>query len=147
MNEYGRDFSEWLRAQLETRRISQRQLAFRSGVNHSTISRLLRGDRIPSLRTATKLTSSLREWREGHPLRNDPWAAEQQAAEQIAHVARALRADDMLGEWEARQVMEYYAALRTGRLAVRGQPSPKTGTVKSARSARPLSSADSQRRV
>jgi transcriptional regulator with XRE-family HTH domain len=35
--------------------MSQRQLAQQSGVDHSTISRLVRGDRMPSLGTATKL--------------------------------------------------------------------------------------------
>jgi transcriptional regulator with XRE-family HTH domain len=37
------DFAGWLREALAARRISQRVLAMRSGVNHSTISRLLDG--------------------------------------------------------------------------------------------------------
>ena len=44
--------------------MSQRQLAQQSGVDHSTISRLIRGDRMPSLGTATKLARGLRELRE-----------------------------------------------------------------------------------
>ena len=51
----GRAFNEWLRAQLKAKKMSQRQLAQQSGVDHSTISRLIRGDRMPSLGTATKL--------------------------------------------------------------------------------------------
>ena len=39
--------------------MSQRQLALQSGVNHSTISRLIKQDRMPSLRTATKLSRAL----------------------------------------------------------------------------------------
>ena len=41
--------------------MSQRQLALQSGVNHSTISRLIKEDRMPSLRTATKLARALRD--------------------------------------------------------------------------------------
>ena len=51
----GRAFNEWLRGQLKAKKMSQRQLAQQSGVDHSTISRLIRGDRMPSLGTATKL--------------------------------------------------------------------------------------------
>jgi transcriptional regulator with XRE-family HTH domain len=45
------DFGGWLREALAARRVSQRVLAMRSGVNHSTISRILAG-RNPSLATA-----------------------------------------------------------------------------------------------
>ena len=44
--------------------MSQRQLALQSGVDHSTISRLIKGDRMPSLGTATKLARGLREIRD-----------------------------------------------------------------------------------
>src|SRR3990172_8747572 len=57
----GRAFNEWLRSQLKAKKMSQRQLAQQSGVDHSTISRLVRGDRMPSLGTATKLARGLRE--------------------------------------------------------------------------------------
>ena len=60
----GRAFNEWLRTQLKAKKMSQRQLAQQSGVDHSTISRLIRGDRMPSLGTATKLARGLRELRE-----------------------------------------------------------------------------------
>jgi len=60
----GRGFNEWLRAQLKAKKMSQRQLAQQSGVDHSTISRLIRGDRMPSLGTATKLARGLREIRD-----------------------------------------------------------------------------------
>lgn len=45
------DVAGWLRAEMERRRITQRALGYRSGLNHSTISRLLRGDREPTLAT------------------------------------------------------------------------------------------------
>ena len=50
----GRAFNEWLRAQLKAKKMSQRQLAQQSGVDHSTISRLIRGDRMPSLAEAER---------------------------------------------------------------------------------------------
>ena len=56
-------FNLWLRRQLRERPMSQRQLAALSGVDHSTISRLLRHDRTPSLATATKLAGALRHVR------------------------------------------------------------------------------------
>ena len=56
-----RSFNSWLRGQLKEKKMSQRQLALQSGVDHSTISRLIKGDRMPSLGTATKLARGLRE--------------------------------------------------------------------------------------
>ena len=56
-----RSFNSWLRSQLKEKKMSQRQLALQSGVDHSTISRLIKGDRMPSLGTATKLARGLRE--------------------------------------------------------------------------------------
>jgi len=118
----GRAFNDWLRAQLKAKKMSQRQLAQQSGVDHSTISRLVRGDRTPSLGTATKLARGLRELRdEGDtPGYFDVMAAG--TSHPTARVEYALRADDMLSEPQVRQVMEYYLALRMRRLAVRQQP-------------------------
>lgn len=53
------DFSGWLREAMAERRVTQRALAMRSGVNHSTISRILSGDRIPSLTTAIAIFTIL----------------------------------------------------------------------------------------
>jgi transcriptional regulator with XRE-family HTH domain len=47
-------YGEWLGARMSERRISQRQLAWRAGVNHGTVSRILAG-RAPTLRTFTRL--------------------------------------------------------------------------------------------
>jgi transcriptional regulator with XRE-family HTH domain len=52
-------FANWLAGRLRERRISQRQLAARSGVNHSTICRLLRGERDPTLSTVCALARVL----------------------------------------------------------------------------------------
>src|SRR5262245_53720327 len=113
----GRAFNEWLRAQLKAKKMSQRQLAQQSGVDHSTISRLVRGDRMPSLGTATKLARGLRELGEnddgpqylglmgGNGVQNP-----------TARVEYALRSDEALGESQVRQVMEYYLAVRMRRV-------------------------------
>ena len=103
-------FNLWLRRQLRERRMSQRQLAHLSGVNHSTISRLLAGDRIPSLETATKLAQALR-------VPNEDIAAELgfvtgRPAMPMQRVEAALRGDEGLDEADVRELMEAYIARR-----------------------------------
>jgi transcriptional regulator with XRE-family HTH domain len=115
-----RGFNEWLRAQLKAKRMSQRQLAQQAGVDHSTISRLIRGDRTPSLGTATKLARGLREIRDDV---DTPAYFGQVAAgttNPAARVEYALRADDTLTEAHVRQIMEYYLAVRARRFAGNG---------------------------
>jgi transcriptional regulator with XRE-family HTH domain len=53
------DFAGWLREAMAARRLSTRGLAARSGIDHSTICRLTRGDREPSLATAVALLKVL----------------------------------------------------------------------------------------
>ena len=116
-----RAFSEWLRAQLKAKKMSQRQLAQQSGVNHSTISRLLSGERTPSLGTARKLARGLRELRDDS---DSPqyFGLTSSTSHPTARVEYALRSDDLMSEPQVRQVMEYYLALRTRRLSVRSVP-------------------------
>jgi transcriptional regulator with XRE-family HTH domain len=111
----GRAFNEWLRAQLKAKKMSQRQLAQQSGVDHSTISRLIRGDRMPSLGTATKLARGLREIRDDAEAPQYLGAVASGAANPTARVEYALRADELLSEPQVRQVMEYYLAVRMRR--------------------------------
>ena len=49
------DFAAWLEESMKQRGMSQRMLALRAGVSHSSVSRLLSGDRSPSLPTALAL--------------------------------------------------------------------------------------------
>lgn len=111
----GRAFNEWLRAQLKTKRMSQRQLAQQSGVDHSTISRLIRGDRMPSLGTATKLARGLREIRDDADATQYLGFVSAGPTNPTARVEYALRADESLSEPQVRQVMEYYLAVRMRR--------------------------------
>jgi transcriptional regulator with XRE-family HTH domain len=113
--ENGRAFNEWLRAQLKAKKMSQRQLAQASGVDHSTISRLIRGDRMPSLGTATKLARGLREIREDSDAPAALGIVMTGPQNPTARVEYALRADEALTEPQVRQVMEYYLAVRVRR--------------------------------
>lgn len=115
----GRAFNEWLRAQLKAKKMSQRQLAQQSGVDHSTISRLIRGDRMPSLGTATKLARGLRELREEGDMPAYLPFVSSGTTNPVARVEYALRSDDALGEPQVRQIMEYYLAVRMRRFGAR----------------------------
>ncbi len=125
-------FNLWLRRQLRERRMSQRQLAHLSGVNHSTISRLLAGDRIPSLETATKLARALR-------IPNEDIAAELgfvtgRPAMPTQRVEAALRGDETLDDNDVRELMAEYIArrrrltLRTVDSGTAARRSPATST-------------------
>ena len=112
----GRAFNEWLRAQLKAKKMSQRQLAQQSGVDHSTISRLVRGDRMPSLGTAIKLARGLRELGENDDGPQYLGLIGGGVQNPTARVEYALRADEALSEAQVRQVMEYYLAVRMRRV-------------------------------
>ena len=122
----GRAFNEWLRAQLKAKKMSQRQLAQQSGVDHSTISRLIRGDRMPSLGTATKLARGLREIREDADAAQYLGLVVNGTQNPTARVEYALRADELLSEPQVRQIMEYYLAVRMRRFGRTFQPSDPT---------------------
>jgi transcriptional regulator with XRE-family HTH domain len=127
----GRAFNEWLRAQLKAKKMSQRQLAQQSGVDHSTISRLIRGDRMPSLGTATKLARGLRELRDDADTPQYLGLVAAGATNPTARVEYALRADELLSEPQVRQIMEYYLAVRMRRFGRAFQPtetSPDRGS-------------------
>jgi transcriptional regulator with XRE-family HTH domain len=119
----GPAFNEWLRAQLKAKKMSQRQLAQQSGVDHSTISRLVRGDRTPSLGTATKLARGLRELRDDSETPHYFGFVGSTSSHPTARVEYALRADDLLTEPQVRQVMDLYLTLRMRRLAAAQQAS------------------------
>jgi transcriptional regulator with XRE-family HTH domain len=114
--ENGRPFNEWLRAQLRAKKMSQRQLAQQSGVDHSTISRLIRGDRTPSLETATRLAKGLRELRDGQEPTQYLGLLQQTPTNPVARVEYALRADETLDEADIRGVMEAYLSARIRRM-------------------------------
>ncbi|MEO8252344.1 MAG: helix-turn-helix transcriptional regulator, partial [Chloroflexota bacterium] len=86
-----------------------------SGVDHSTISRLIKGDRMPSLGTATKLARGLREIREES---DGPAYFASVASRQMLPTTRveyALRGDDVLTEADVRELMQVYISHRSRR--------------------------------
>lgn len=100
--------------------MSQRQLALQSGVDHSTISRLIKGDRMPSLGTATKLARGLREI---HDESEGPTYFAGLASRQLMPTSRveyALRGDELLTEADVRELMQAYIAIRSRRLRPTG---------------------------
>ncbi len=111
-----RSFNSWLRGQLKEKKMSQRQLALQSGVDHSTISRLIKGDRMPSLGTATKLARGLREI---HDESEGPTYFAGLAARQLMPTSRveyALRGDELLNETDVRELMQAYITVRSRRM-------------------------------
>jgi len=138
----GRAFNEWLRAQLKAKKMSQRQLAQQSGVDHSTISRLVRGDRMPSLGTATKLARGLRELGENDDGPQYLGLMGGGVQNPTARVEYALRADEALSEAQVRQVMEYYLAVRMRRMSSYGHENGHLQRVENGRAdQRPLAPA------
>src|SRR6185503_12867644 len=123
----GRAFNDWLRTQLKAKKMSQRQLAQQSGVDHSTISRLIRGDRMPSLGTATKLARGLRELRDDADTTQYLGLVATGSTNPTARVEYALRADELLSEAQVRQIMEYYLAVRMRRYGRSFQPTENPG--------------------
>ena len=105
-------FNAWLRGRLKEKRMSQRQLALQSGVDHSTISRLIKGDRMPSLRTATKLARALRDIHDEADARVY-FTSMSRAVLPTTRVEYALRGDDALTEADVRELMQAYISRRT----------------------------------
>lgn len=105
-------FRLWLRQEMRGRRLSQEQLAQRSGVHRSTISRILAGRRVPKLETAVRLARSLGAL-DGADLSGKLRSVTPEQVDAIALVERALRADERLGDSHVRRVMRIYLQLRT----------------------------------
>ena len=106
-------FREWLRRQLRARRMSGRQLAAHSGVSASTVSRVVRGDRQPSLQTALSLARVLRTAGDDF----DPAAnlgVMIGRVDPVTEVERALHADPRLSDADVRRIMLTYQGLRQG---------------------------------
>lgn len=107
-------FADWLDGRLRTARISQRQLAMRAGVHHSTISRLVRHRRTPSFDTAVRLAQVLDPTGTLPVVRaNDP-----RSTSPPMRVEYALRSDPSLGAGDVRDLMRGYLRLRARRRSV-----------------------------
>ena len=107
----GDEFSEWLTAELRARRMSLRQLAERSGVNASTVSRIARGTRSPSLRTALRLMRVFHSADPGTDPSRHLYSVSGQV-DPVTRIERALRADIHLSDADVTRVMTVYHGLR-----------------------------------
>jgi transcriptional regulator with XRE-family HTH domain len=128
-----RSFNSWLRGQLKEKKMSQRQLALQSGVDHSTISRLIKGDRMPSLGTATKLARGLREI---HDESDGPAyfaTLNSRAVLPTTRVEYALRGDETLTEADVRELMQAYITLRARRVQPDTNGHPSSGEYSNGR--------------
>jgi transcriptional regulator with XRE-family HTH domain len=127
-----RSFNAWLRRQLKEKKMSQRQLALQSGVDHSTISRLIKGDRMPSLGTATALARGLREISDESEGPAYFASLSSRPVLPTTRVEYALRGDEMLTEGDVRELMQAYISVRSRRL--RNANGPNAGALATAAS-------------
>ena len=113
-------FRDWLTLQLRSRRMSLRQLAHRSGVNVSTVSRIVRGERRPTLNTAVRLARVVRDTADESSASRFFGSLTAESLDPVREVERALRADGHLDDKDVRKIMQVYLRLRqvppTGRL-------------------------------
>lgn len=105
-------FRDWLTVQLRARRMSLRQLAHRSGVNVSTVSRIVRGERRPTLRTAVRLAKVVRENADESSATKFFGAMTAESLDPVRDVERALRGDGLLDDNAVRTVMDVYLSTR-----------------------------------
>ena len=92
--------------------MSQRQLALQAGVNHSTISRLIKGDRMPSLATASKLARGLRDIDDEADGPAYFASLHSHPVLPVTRVEHALRGDEALTEADVRELMHAYISRR-----------------------------------
>ncbi len=102
-------FGAFVRRELRAHRWSLRYLAMRSGVDHSTIARLIHGQRQPSLRTALRIQDAL----QGRTPSAPPFPVGRAAEDPMRTVAEALRMDPHLNEDARAAVFSYYRAVRS----------------------------------
>jgi len=105
-------FRDWLTLQLRARRMSLRQLANRSGVNVSTVSRIVRGERRPTLHTAVRLARVVRESADESSATRFFGSLTAESLDPVREVERALRADGQPDDEDVRRVMQAYLEAR-----------------------------------
>jgi transcriptional regulator with XRE-family HTH domain len=105
-------FRDWLTLQLRARRMSLRQLANRSGVNVSTVSRIVRGERRPTLHTAVRLARVVRDSADESSATRFFGSLTADSLDPVREVERALRADGLLDDEDVRRVMQAYLEAR-----------------------------------
>jgi transcriptional regulator with XRE-family HTH domain len=148
----GPAFAQWLTTQLAITGISRRQLAQLSGVDHSTISRLTLGQRMPSLETATKLARVLPDLHEHLSDLPTLTGLSMRASNGPARLEYALRSDEALTRDDVRAVMDFYLSVRSRAMAKRageqrGRPLSAPITVRRSHAPDPLAAPDLHRQA
>jgi len=100
-------FREWLARAITARGLSQAQLALRSGVDRSTVGRILNGDRRPTLDTAIRLVGAL-----DTAAMPRVFARLGRLADDTDRVAQAFRDDPHLSGSNAAKLLRCYLNLR-----------------------------------
>ncbi len=108
--------------------MSQRQLALQSGVDHSTISRLIKGERMPSLGIATRLARGLREIHDEADGATYFATLNNRQMLPTSRVEYALRGDEALTEPDVRELMHSYLSIRARR-AGNSSDGPQSATA------------------
>jgi len=101
-------FREWLARKIAMRGLSHAQLALHSGVDRSTVGRILAGDRSPSLDTAVRLVGAIDD--AALPAVFTRFARQ---GDHHNRIARALREDPQLSEDAASRLLRCYRELRS----------------------------------
>lgn len=101
------DFRAWTELRMKQRRLSHAQLALKCGIDRSTVTRILRGTRRPTLDVAVRIVNAL----------SDPTNVA--AIDQIRHLATAperveaaLRSDPLLDPMHVDALMRQYLERR-----------------------------------
>ena len=104
------NFGEHLRRELRARNWTIRYFALRSGVDHSTISRLMKGQREPTLATAIRLDAALH----GPSPSADPGIPGRGASfDPLDRIGAALSEDPVLDRRSVDEVLRYYQHVRS----------------------------------
>jgi transcriptional regulator with XRE-family HTH domain len=110
----GVEFRDWLLVELRARRMSLRQLAHRSGLSVSTVSRIVRGERRPTLRTAVRLGRVVGANADESTITRFFGGATADTLDPVRGVERALRGDGELDDDGVRRTMQVYLTARGG---------------------------------
>ena len=113
-------FGEYLSRELRARNWTIRALGLRSGVDHTTISRLIHGKRVPTLRTASRLSEALQG---PHPGPVPSVVVGSGLGDAVERVAAALGADPSLNAPTRATILRYYVDVRTAGLSASVPPS------------------------
>ena len=100
-------FREWLAERARIRSLSHAQLAMRCGIDRSTVSRIMKGNRQPTLDTAIRLLRVLED-------RNTPptFASVARAADPTFRLGRVLHDDPLLSAAQCAELLQRYREMR-----------------------------------